>query len=662
MGLILSITFAFVSAGSEEPDLFSARRQFQEYEERSWREYISMFSGREIDTSFDVTFYHLAVTVGIESPYIEGSVLCDFLTVNENLDSIRLNLHHSLTVDSIIGSVSGYSCANDTISVFLDDQYSSGSELSCTVYYHGEPELAFGYKGLRYETHGDMEPIIATLSTPFLSHYWWPCKDGPGDKPDSVYIDVTIPDTTISGLPLVVTSNGILEDVDTHDGMKTFKWRERYPIVPYYVMMAISNYVQLDQIYIGGQQNIFDLNYYVFSESAEIAEDGVERLPEAIDLFAGYFGEYPFYTEKYAMSEIGFYGGIENQTNTIIGEISPSWITTIVHELAHMWFGDMITCESWHHGWLNEGFASYCEALWAEYDGGLEAYKNTMEIFEWYSGGTLYLEDDTDPLNIFIGIIYYKGAYVLHMLRGILGDPLFFDCMKAYATDPALRYGHATTEDFQSVCETVSGTDLDFFFDQWVYGEYYPRYRFSFRQDDQSLATTIVIKQVQNSRPYFEMPVQLRAYFDDQADTLFTVWNDAREQEFEFVFEHRIVELELDPDDWILCHKYQLDAEEESFHPKDNTFVLYGIYPNPCTGHATIPLMIPDSKPVSLRIFNLKGHAMRTFLPMPAKYTGFRFIRWDGRDYTGNRVPAGTYIIQAESGESRLTQRFIVLP
>jgi hypothetical protein len=248
------------------------------------------------------------------------------------------------------------------------------------------------------------------------------------------------------------------------------------------------------------------------------------------------------------------------------------------------------------------------------------------------------------------------------MLRGVLGDSLFFDCMHAYASNPSLRYGHATTEDFEFMCEAVSGMELDFFFEQWVYGEYFPRYRHSYQQDDQTLAAVVTIKQIQSSRPYFEMPVQLQFLFPDQTDTLVTVWNDGREQEFEFDFEQQIVEMRLDPDHWILCQKLPLGAEDNAILPHEGNLVLQKIYPNPCRREATIHLSIPGSEGITVRVYDLQGHVIRSFLPEPFEYTGQCIVRWDGADNAGHTVPAGTYIVQTESASSRFARKLIVLP
>jgi len=272
-------------------------------------------------------------------------------------------------------------------------------------------------------------------------------------------------------------------------------------------------------------------------------------------VFSELFGVYPFHGEKYGMTQLGYYGAIENQTNTIINNMGTGWFMISVHELAHMWFGDMITCADWHHGWLNEGFATYAEALYVESQQGLQAYLNYIDDEQYFQGGTLYVENIQDTFNVFQPLIYSKGAYVLHMLRGVLGDELFFDGLKNYATDPDLIYGQATTEDLQEVMENTSGTDLDFFFDQWVYDAYYPMYEYNYLNDEFSGKSYVSLIQTQESagrRPVFEMPVQVKLFLQNGNDTLITVWNDLKVQTFELELESAITFMQFDPKGWLL--------------------------------------------------------------------------------------------------------------
>ncbi|MEZ5195316.1 MAG: hypothetical protein R2764_02620 [Bacteroidales bacterium] len=164
-------------------------------------------------------FYHLDIEIGIESPYINGNVLVQFEPIVQELNFIRLDLNSALQVDSISHPCETFK-ENDEIVITLDQYYNIGDLIEMVVYYQGVPVEAGGYKGLRYETHDENEPIIATLSTPYLAHYWYPCKDGPEDKPDSVYVDITIPDTLIKNMELIAVSNGILENTTVSGSKK----------------------------------------------------------------------------------------------------------------------------------------------------------------------------------------------------------------------------------------------------------------------------------------------------------------------------------------------------------------------------------------------------------------------------------------------------------
>jgi aminopeptidase N len=663
----LSVALTAGAVRGQEPD---AREQFLLAEQESWMEYIEGTSSARRDSSLDVRFYHLQVDIAVDSSFIEGKVRCVFDAVSDGASAIALDLHHSLAIDSITGNVSGFTAVDDTVIVDLDRPYSAGETASLTIFYRGEPELAGGKKGLRYETHAGGEPIVATLSTPFLSHYWWPCKDGPGDKPDSVFIDIAVPDTSIGGRELIAVSNGVLDTVMTMGGKKVFRWRERYPIVPYYVMAAISNFRHYRQDYEGPGGESFPLDYYIFPEDYESAVLGVEDVPEAMGVFSTLFGAYPFPDEKYGMTQLGYYGAIENQTNTIIRTMSESWFDVTVHELSHMWFGDMITCRDWHHGWLNEGFATYAEALWAEHTGGAAAYRENMTQNEYFLGGTVYLQDISDPFNIFIDIIYQKGAYVLHMLRGVLGDDVFFDVLNRYAQDPALRYGHAVTGDFEAICEAESGMDLEFFFDQWIYDEYYPRYEFGWSQDPVTLEAAVTIRQVQESsgwRPVFEMPVQIEFSFESGLDTVVTVWNSERLEHYDFDFEEPLRSVELDPDRWIL-RQVQLTGIDGDGGPgtAPRVFSLEQNYPNPFNPRTTIRFTLPgpggrdEPVPLTLRVYDSRGRVVRTLID-GERPAGEQSVVWDGRNDGGEKVGSGVFFYRINTPGHSDTRKMILL-
>lgn len=578
---------------------FSQQRQpmeeFYHHEWNTFKEFVRLSADHIPDTNIDVGFYYLDLYIAIDSPYIEGTVTCRFEAVESGVDQVCLSLNSALSVDAVSGNTTGFSRSGDSILIILDDIYGPGDTAGLLISYHGVPALAGGYKGLRYETHHNNEPIIATLSTPYLAHYWYPCKDGPSDKPDSVYVDITIPVKLVNGKELIAVSNGLLGNVIDHTTSKTYQWRHRYPVVPYYVMVAISNFVHFGETYTGIYGEEYPLDYYVFQQDLAVSQAGVVDMPQALDIFSEKFGEYPFSDEKYGMTQLGFYGAIENQTNTITNNMSLSWFNVSVHELGHMWFGDMITCKSWNHAWLNEGFASYSEAIYQEEVNGFGAYQAYMSSFQYWNGGSLYLQNANDTFGIFQGIIYSKGAYVLHMLRGVLGDSIFNDCVYAYATDPDLMYGQAVTEDLQQVCEDISGLDLGYFFDQWVYDAYYPVYHFNFENRGAELA--FVLKQVQGAqghRPVFEMPVELKLLYEGGGDTIIKVWNDEIYQVYTQAVSEAVSMIQVDPNSWILDEAFYhpeipVKIEEDGIYQTGKP----AVYPNPVSGLFTVDLQAP---------------------------------------------------------------------
>ena len=559
------------------------------------------------DTSYDVRFYYPDLEISLDTPFISGNVGYIMASAIDGLDRVKLDLDNVFTVENVTGAASGFDFQDQVLTVYLSQNYNMGDTFSFAVQYHGIPDLAGGYKGLRYENHDGNQLVIASLSTPFLAHTWWPCKDGPGDKPDSLYIDITIRDTVIAGIPVTAVSNGMLEGIETLGNKKKFKWRHRYPVVPYYVMVAISNYVSFSDEYTNGDDS-FPLTYYVFNSSLEESINGTSGLPGVFDFFIDIFGPYPFAEEKYGMTQLGFYGGIENQTNSIVNKMTVGWFGTTVHELSHMWFADMITCENWHHGWLNEGFASYATGLWYEHAQGEDSFRDYMEGRKYFDEGTVYLQDDTDPFNIFVPIIYNKGAWVLHMLRGVLGDEMFFDGIYAYATDPELEYGHANTEQFRDVMEAVSGTDLDYFFNQWIYEERYPVYRYNYDYNADEGQLSVAIHQIQQENgwlPVFTMPVKIRIDFIDATDSLVTVFNDQQMQNFQIPVGKEVTGLAFDPGEWIL--------KESQFDPdipvtvNEYSLSQVTIYPNPA---GDVFYLEPDDKisgRVEITIFDSNG-------------------------------------------------------
>ncbi|MCX6306735.1 MAG: M1 family aminopeptidase [Bacteroidetes bacterium] len=633
---------------------------FYKSEWSNFKDYIKIRNGRgNTDTTFNITFYYLKADVSLDAnaKYIRGNLLCKFKSSVNNLVRIVLSLQDDLHVDSITGNSSTYSISGDSINIMLDRTYSNGEAAEIRIWYQGVPQLAGGYKGLRYETHHNGEPVIATLSTPYLAHYWYPCKDGPEDKADSVYLDITVPDTVINGNKAIAVSNGLLENVTTVNNKVTYCWRHRYPIVTYYVMMAISNYSHFQQSFIGPDGESFPIDYFVFGEHDSISRLGVSEMPDVMQFYSNLFGKYPFWKEKYAMSELGYYGAIENQTNTITNSMDISWFYVSAHELSHMWFGDMITCADWHHAWMNEGFATYAEALWTEHKNGMAAYHSYLNSTAAFMGGTLYLQNDLDTFNIFQEIVYSKGAWVLHMLRGVLGDQTFFNCLKSYAGSPGFMYKNASTEDFRHLAENTSGKNLAAFFNQWVYDAYYPMYHFNYKQDSSSKVLTLHIFQAQasisNWREVFEMPLQVKITDVNGNDTIITVQNNQKNQEYQFrltgYVNHDYTSVVIDPDKWVIRKTYFKPNLPVGLPEVPDERMAFNLYPDPASDQLNIGFPQPVKK-AAFKIFNQFGELVNS-----------GFLKSTVSSISINNLSRGLYFIVVDDGKTQHSEKFMKL-
>jgi hypothetical protein len=241
---------------------------------------------------------------------------------------------------------------------------------------------------------------------------------------------------------------------------------------------------------------------------------------------------------------------MEHQTITSLGGYSEY---LIAHELAHQWWGDMVTCDNFQHIWLNEGFATYSEALWAEYTYGMAQYDLLMYYAKYLGSGTIFVPVTTDFSRIFhSGLSYNKASWVLHMLRHVVGETDFFNILQTYYADPRYQYGTATTEEFRDLCEAVAGMDLDAFFHQWIYEEYYPTYGYewSATQNGGSWDVDLTINQLQTNHVFW-MPIDVRVN-TTAGETTLVVWDSLATQQFTLTVAAEPTGLALDPDEWIL--------------------------------------------------------------------------------------------------------------
>jgi len=507
-------------------------------------------------TDFDAGYYEVDITVHLDDTTISGDVMMEATVVAGPIDTVELDFYDNLTTDSVYNASGtlGYFHFGAKIIIELDRAYETGEVFSFRVAYHGRP-TGSGLDGFSFDFRNN-QPVITTLSEPMSARTWWPCKDRPDDKADSMDIYVTC-DTA-----LYCASNGTLIDTTVNgDGTWTFYYQERYPITTYLFSLAISNYVVWEDWYHYGDNDSMIIINHVYFDRYATSLTSYNITPYAIGVYADLFGEYPFVEEKYGHANFEWGGAMEHQTvSSMNGSAFGFTEPVIVHELAHQWWGDMITLNNWHEIWLNEGFASYCEALYYEVKDGKAAYHDYINGMFYSAGGTVYVYDTTDVWNIFSGIVYDKGAWVLHQLRHVVGDSVFFECLQAYYNSE-FQHADATTEGLKNIFETVSGMELDYFFDQWIYGTYFPRYYWSYRSEldpeDGRYWTYFQLRQGQTTPPQtFIMPIDLVMTSASGVDTV-VIFNDVRDSIYVLKTDEKPTDILLDPDQWIQRYSYK---------------------------------------------------------------------------------------------------------
>lgn len=586
--ILICFTYAFGQSdnpANKEMKAFSSLQNYDTYSVSS--------------TNYDVNFYRCEWTVDPAVRYISGSVTTYFTMVGTG-NNIIMDLYNTLKVDSIIfrkNRINFEQTTNNALQVNFPTTLNSGVKDSIQIYYQGPPP-SNGFGSFNLTSHNNV-PVLFTLSEPYGAPTWWPCKDSNSDKPDSIDIIIHYPSNYVS------SSNGLPFSESTEGTAKTTYWKHRYPIAPYLVAIAVTNYdVDNDAVQLGGKT--MPVVMYSYPENASVFKSATSVAKTALQGFSSLLIEYPFSKERYAQTQFSWGGGMEHQTNSFI--VSPA-ASLVSHELGHQWFGDRITCGSWSDLWLNEGFATYMEYLFQEFTapaGRIPLLQSWTAIVTSSTSGSVFIVDTNNINRLFDSrLTYKKGGYLLHMLRGKLGDSTFFRGLRRYLTDPALAYKSARTADLKRNLEAESNQNLDEFFKDWFYGEGYPNYNATWNQQSNNLVRLQLNQTTSHpSVGFYEMavPIQLKGI---GRDTIIKVNHIQDGQIFTLNPGFTVDTVIIDPQLWIL-------SKQKIAKRVSTPIGIEGvaIYPNPATTKLTIAL--PSSAPayVTVEIFNSVGQKM----------------------------------------------------
>lgn len=501
-------------------------------------------------TSFDLIHQQLHLKVDPAVNYIEGSVFSSFKFLKDHVAQIQFDLATGMIVDKVSYNQQNvvFQHSSNRITISLPAVANKNTMGSAEIFYHGTPPPT-GMGSFTASRHNNI-PVIYTLSEPYGSRDWWPCKESLKDKIDSIDVYITCP------VQYKAASNGkLVSDLVTGKN-RTAHWQHRYPIATYLVAIAVTNYeTYSDYLNLPNGKQIEILNY-MYPEYLVTARSKSAETLGILDFFNTKFITYPFASEKYGHAQFGWSGGMEHQTMSFMNNLE---FELVAHEMAHQWFGDYITLASWHDIWLNEGFATYLTGL---------VFENLQNGVWWTSwktnqvaritsaaSGSVYVADTTDINRIFNGrLSYSKGAYLLHMLRWEMGNESFFRGMKNYLNDPSVANGFASQKKFVKHMETAADTSFTEFFNDWYTGEGYPTYQLTYfpdpvNPDRQRLRVSQIPSHV--SVPFFEMHLPIRIWNNKHYVDV-RLHHTRQNQEF-VISDQPFGQIEFDPDKWLIA-------------------------------------------------------------------------------------------------------------
>lgn len=534
---------------------------------------------------YDVGFYFLNLSMDNSDVDVVGWTRIDLNLMPEYEGELVFDFHSTMIIDSVhVNDVlTSYEHSSNLLVLNYShvSDYNDNYDVSVTVYYHGTPSDGMFNNANWYSTN--VYFFTYSLTEPYLAKYWFPCKQVLSDKADSSYFYITIPNDLKAG------SNGILVNtVDVGGGKKRMEWQSSYPIAYYLISAAVSNYQDYSfDVDIPNYSTSVYVQNFIPDNSTYLAENEwfINRTGEMLVMLSDKWGLFPHHLEKYGHCIVPLGGGMEHQTMTTLGNFD---FRLVVHELAHSWFGDYVTCANWQDIWINEGFASYGEYLGEEFiqpDGYELGWLNECQgLAKEAPTGSVYVpfEELSDVNRVFnYRLSYRKGACLVHMIRYMINDDdLFFATLREFLS----QYGNstATAEDLKVVLEAETGIDFDPFFAEWYYGEGFPTYSALWWQDGDNVHIELTQTTSATATELFTIPIEFKIVYGDETFIVSRQEVASNFVSFDIPVEGSVDDVVVNPSLAVLADVSSIQAVEN-----ERLSAYAKIFPNPSNGSFT---------------------------------------------------------------------------
>ncbi len=531
--------------------------------------------------TYDIQDMKLEISLDEIKKTVSGKVTYGLSPLNHDLKEIELDCV-DLTVEKVYlsgGSNLAFENSSGKLKIKFPQPENGGDQINLTIEYQGSPQMGLFF--IQPDKDYPQKPYqIWSQGEDEDNRYWYPSYDFPNDRFTSEKF-VTVKSK------FTVVSNGKLIEVieDKNNGTKTYHWKEEIPHVNYLNSIIVGEFEEHKEDFEG-----IPVCYYVPKGKGDLVKYSFSKTVDMLKFFSQKIGvKYPY--EQYAQTTITdfMWGGMENISATTLTErtlhdrIADMDVKSeglVAHELAHQWWGDLLTCKDWSHTWLNEGFATFFEALYRQHDLGEDEFQLDMQ-----GSKESYLDEDrreyrrpivyniyTAPIELFDSHSYSKGSWVLQMLRSFLGEELFWKGINHYCTK--FREQCVDSHDFQKAMEEATGQNLEWFFSEWVYKAGYPEFKVHWHWEDSTKTAEVSISQNQKTdslTPVFQMPLEL-AFTTSAGRTVKTIQVQDKEQEFYLPLDSRPLMVEFDPENKILkTVEFERSTEELLYQLKNSS-------------------------------------------------------------------------------------------